>query len=62
MRHDVVTVTEHTDIAEVAAVLEAKRIKRVPVMREGKAAGIISRANIVRAADRWEEQASVACR
>ena len=62
MRHDVVTVTEHTDIAEVAAVLEAKRIKRVPVMREGKAAGIISRANLVRAEDRWEEQASVACR
>ena len=49
MTRDVVTVTEDTELAEVAALLEAKRIKRVPVMREGKIVGIISRANIVRA-------------
>ena len=49
MTRDVVTVTEDTDLGEVAALLEAKRIKRVPVMREGKVVGIISRANIVRA-------------
>src|SRR6516164_9773374 len=49
MTRDVVTVTENTELAEVAALLEAKRIKRVPVMREGKIVGIISRANIVRA-------------
>jgi CBS domain-containing protein len=47
MTRDVVTVTEDTDLAEVAALLEAKRIKRVPVMREGKIVGIISRANSV---------------
>jgi CBS domain len=49
MTRDVVTVTEDTDLGEVAALMEAKRIKRVPVMREGKVVGIISRANIVRA-------------
>jgi CBS domain-containing protein len=49
MTPDAVTVTEETDLAEVAALLEAKRIKRVPVVREGKVVGIISRANIVRA-------------
>jgi CBS domain-containing protein len=49
MSRDVVTVKEDTDLAEVAALLEAKRIKRVPVMRDGKIVGIISRANIVRA-------------
>jgi len=49
MTHDVATVMEDTDLAEVAALLEAKRIKRVPVMRDGKVVGIISRANIVRA-------------
>jgi len=49
MTRDVVTVTEDTDLGEVAALLEAKRIKRVPVMRDGKVAGIISRANLVRA-------------
>jgi CBS domain-containing protein len=49
MTRDVVTVTEDTDLGEVAALMEAKRIKRVPVVREGKIVGIISRANIVRA-------------
>jgi len=49
MTRDVVTVTEDADLGDVAALLEAKRIKRVPVMREGKIVGIISRANIVRA-------------
>jgi len=49
MTRDVVTVTEDTDVGEVAELLEEKRIKRVPVMREGKMVGIISRANIVRA-------------
>jgi CBS domain-containing protein len=49
MTRDVVTVAEDTELAEVAALLETKRIKRVPVMREGKIVGIISRANIVRA-------------
>jgi CBS domain-containing protein len=49
MTRDVVTVTEDTDLGEVAALLEAKRIKRVPVTRDGKIVGIISRANLVRA-------------
>src|SRR5690349_20056240 len=49
MTADVSAVSEGTDLAEVAAVLEAKRVKRVPVMRDGKVVGIISRANIVRA-------------
>jgi CBS domain-containing protein len=49
MTRDVATVNENTELAEVAALLEAKRIKRVPVMRDGKMVGIISRANIVRA-------------
>jgi hypothetical protein len=49
MTRDVVSVTEDTDLGEVAALLEAKRIKRVPVTRDGKVIGIISRANLVRA-------------
>jgi CBS domain-containing protein len=49
MTRDVVTVTEDTELAEVASLLESKRVKRVPVMRERKVVGIISRANIVRA-------------
>jgi CBS domain-containing protein len=49
MTRDVMTVTEDIDLGEVAALLEAKRIKRVPVTRDGKVVGIISRANLVRA-------------
>lgn len=49
MTRDVVTVTEDTDLADVAALLETKRIKRVPVVRDGKVVGIVSRANLVRA-------------
>ena len=48
MTRDVVTVTEAADLGEVAALLEAKRIKRVPVTRDGKVIGIITRANLVR--------------
>ena len=49
MTRDVVTVADDTDLGEVAALLETKRIKRVPVTRDGKVIGIISRANLVRA-------------
>ena len=49
MTRDVVTVSEDTDLAEIATLLETRRIKRVPVVREGKIVGIISRSNLVRA-------------
>src|SRR5580692_8668968 len=49
MTRDVVTVSEDTDLAEIATLLETKRIKRVPVTRDGKVVGIVSRANLVRA-------------
>jgi len=47
MTTDVVTVREDTPIAEVAALLERRAIKRVPVMRRGRVVGVISRANLV---------------
>ena len=49
MTREVISVTETTDLAEVAMLLETKRIKRVPVLRDGKLVGIVSRANLVRA-------------
>jgi|SRR5580704_13135491 CBS domain-containing protein len=49
MTQDVVTVTEEADLGDVATLLEARRVKRVPVTRDGKVVGIISRANLVRA-------------
>jgi CBS domain-containing protein len=49
MTHGVISVDETTDLAEIAMVLETKRIKRVPVVSDGKLVGIVSRANLVRA-------------
>jgi CBS domain-containing protein len=44
-----VTVTEDTPIADIADLLEARQIKRVPVVRDGKVVGIVSRANLLQA-------------
>jgi CBS domain-containing protein len=49
MTRDVISVTETTSVADIAILLESNRIKRVPVLREGKLVGIVSRANLVRA-------------
>jgi CBS domain-containing protein len=49
MTRDVVSVAETASVAEIAELLETKHIKRVPVTRDGALAGIVSRANIVRA-------------
>jgi CBS domain-containing protein len=49
MTRDVITVSDTTDLADVAMLLETKRIKRVPVIRSGQLVGLISRANLVRA-------------
>jgi len=49
MTRDVVSVTEETPAADIAILLEADRIKRVPVLHDGRPVGIGSRANLVRA-------------
>src|SRR5215471_11763246 len=49
MTGDVISVDEMTPLADVAMLLETKRVKRLPVLREGKLVGIVSRANLVRA-------------
>ncbi|MBV8131536.1 MAG: CBS domain-containing protein, partial [Alphaproteobacteria bacterium] len=49
MTRDVLSVAETTPVADIALLLETNRIKRVPVVRDGKLVGIVSRANLVRA-------------
>lgn len=49
MSHPAITVDAETPIGEVAALLESKGIKRVPVTFNGRMIGIISRANLLRA-------------
>jgi len=49
MTSRVITVPPTATLAEVAKLLEDNRIKRVPVIRDGKLAGIITRGNLVQA-------------
>jgi CBS domain-containing protein len=49
MSRPVVTVSEDTDTGEIARLLAAHRIKRVPVLRNGQVVGIVSRENLLRA-------------
>ena len=49
MTRDVVSVDPDTELAEIATLLEKRRIKRVPVLSEGDLVGIVSRANLVQA-------------
>jgi len=44
-----VTVGEETPLDEVVHLMETRRIKRVPVVRDGKVVGIVSRANLLHA-------------
>jgi CBS domain-containing protein len=50
----VVSVQEQTPVDEAAQILTSNRFKRVPVLRDGRVVGIVSRADIVRMiASRW---------
>ncbi len=49
MSHNVITIGEETPVSEIAALLTERKIKRVPVVCEGKLVGIVSRADIVHA-------------
>lgn len=49
MTRDVATVSPDTSLAEIAGLLERRRIKRVPVLDQERLAGIVSRSDLVRA-------------
>jgi len=49
MTREVISVSDTTELADIATLLETRRIRRVPVVRDGKLVGIVSRANLVRA-------------
>ena len=48
MTPDVIGVAEDTPAEDIARLLTARRIRRVPVVRDGRAIGIITRGDIVR--------------
>lgn len=53
MTENLVTVSEDTPVEEIAGKLESHRIKRVPVLRDGRLVGIVSRADLIRGLASW---------
>jgi CBS domain-containing protein len=49
MTRSVITATPDTSLSEIATLLERNRIKRVPIVQNGKVVGIVSRANLLQA-------------
>jgi CBS domain-containing protein len=49
MTRSVITATPETPLGEIATLLERNRIKRVPIMQNGKVVGVVSRANLLQA-------------
>ena len=49
MTSDPISITEDVSLEDVVDALERHRVKRLPVMRDGKLVGIVSRANLVQA-------------
>ena len=49
MTDGVISVTEETPLSEIAALFERKRIKRVPVVKDGRLVGVVSQSNLIQA-------------
>ena len=49
MTRDVITATPDTPLQDIANILEKNSIKRVPIIKDGKMVGLVSRANLLQA-------------
>jgi CBS domain-containing protein len=49
MSESVIGVSEDTSVEEIASLMATRKVKRLPVMRGQQLAGIVSRADIIRA-------------
>ena len=49
MTREIITAEPDMLVADIATLLERHRIKRVPIIRNGKVVGIVSRANLIQA-------------
>jgi CBS domain-containing protein len=58
MTPEVITVGEATPLQDVVSIMESRRIKRIPVVSDGKIVGVISRANLVQALARLAGEVS----
>jgi CBS domain-containing protein len=59
MTRSVITAAPETSISDLAELLERNRIKRVPIVKDRKIVGIVSRANLLQALAGMRHQISV---
>ncbi len=62
MTSPVITIEEDVPLREVAALMMRRKINRLPVMCAGRLVGIVSRADIIRALVRPDEEIAAAAR
>jgi len=60
MTRDPITISEDTPLYKIAQTLEKKRIKRVPVVTDGKLVGIVSRSNLLQGFSMMQKDAAAA--
>ncbi|MPW19376.1 CBS domain-containing protein [Paraburkholderia sp. CNPSo 3157] len=49
MCNQVISISEDMSLAQIADLMERRHLKRVPVLKDGKLVGIVSRSNLIRA-------------
>ncbi len=59
MEHNPVTAPEDAPVGDIASLMLTRRVRRVPILRDGRLAGIVSASDIIRAfLDIEEERAA----
>jgi len=56
MTRDVVTLPEDADVAQAALLMLERAVKRIPVVRDGRVTGIVSRRDLLRALARSDAE------
>lgn len=47
MTRDVVSADEHVELGEIASLMQRHHVKRIPILRDGRVVGIVSRSNLL---------------
>ena len=58
MTSPVVTVVDQTPVDVLATLMRRRRVKRLPIVRDGKLVGIVSRTDLLDALARSSEEAA----
>lgn len=61
MSRDVITVGKETPLREVVRLMEEHGVKRIPVIDDGRVAGIVSRADLMSMAKLYASEVAVKC-